>query len=300
MFFRVLCFLDRVVVSDLMFIGLLLKQLIIVLSRCWLRLLNFFGFIFSICMVVWVMVWLIWLVVLIWVQLCIWCNSWLVMCGVLCECCVILVVFLVVQLMLRMVVEWCMIWVSFLGVQNFSWWMMLKWLCSGVVSRLVCVVVLIRVNGGRLILIEWVVGFLLIMMLIWKFFIVGYSIFLIMGDRWWILLMNSILCGCRLVSSVVRLLVFLIIGFDVICSVMFSLLVIMWFRVVLFSLGGLKISMWLSVLLCFLVVLMQIDSCLCIGVWLRQLVMCLGWMLVLVVLFLWVVLVLMMWLLVMV
>lgn len=45
--------------------------------------------------------------------------------------------------------------------------MMLKWLCKGEVRSLVCVVVVIKVKGGKLSLIECVVGFLLIIMLSW-------------------------------------------------------------------------------------------------------------------------------------
>lgn len=61
--------------------------------------------------------------------------------------------------------------------------------------------------------------------------------------------MNNILLCLRLVSSVVKLLVFLSIGFDVVLMFMFILFVIMFVSVVLFSFGGLKISRWFSVLL---------------------------------------------------
>lgn len=44
---------------------------------------------------------------------------------------------------------------------------MLKWLCNGEVKEFVFVVALIKVNGGKLSLIEWVVGFLLIIILSW-------------------------------------------------------------------------------------------------------------------------------------
>lgn len=137
---------------------------------------------------------------------------------------------------------------------------------------LVWVVVLIRVNGGRFSLMEWVVGFLLIMMFSWKFFMVGYSIFLMMGERWWILLMNRMLLVFRLVSNVVRLLGCLSIGLEVFLMEMFIFWVMIFVRVVLFSFGGLKISVWLSVFWWLCVVWMNSFICLCMLGWLMQLV----------------------------
>lgn len=88
------------------------------------------------------------------------------------------------------------------------------------------------------------------------------------GDNWWILLMNSMLFVLRFVSSVVRLFVCLSMGFDVWCRFMFILCVMMCVSVVLLRFGGLNSSMWLSGLEWCFVVLMKILSWLCIFFWL--------------------------------
>lgn len=86
------------------------------------------------------------------------------------------------------------------------------------------------------------------------------------------------LCGLRLVSIVVKLFVFFSIGLEVVCKLMFILLVIMLVSVVLFNFGGLKINKWLRVLLCSFVVLMKIFICEWICGWLIYFFSNLGWM----------------------
>lgn len=119
----------------------------------------------------------------------------------------------------------------------------LNWLCSGLVNVFDWVVVLIRVNGVIFSGIDVVLGFLLIIILMWKFFIVRYSIFLVGWVMWWILLINNMLCLIRLDSIVVRLLVCFNVGFDVICSEDFSLVVMIIVNDVLFKFGGLDSRM---------------------------------------------------------
>lgn len=91
-----------------------------------------------------------------------------------------------------------------------------------------------------------------------------------MGDKWWILLMKSMLWGLRLVKSVVRLFVFVMIGLEVVWKLMFNFFVMIWVSVVFLSFGGLWKRMWLSVLLCDLVVEMKMVKFLWVFFWLMN------------------------------
>lgn len=69
------------------------------------------------------------------------------------------------------------------------------------------------------------------------------------GFRWWILLMKSMLWVLRLVRIVVKLFVLVKIGLEVMWKLMFNLCVMICVRVVLLSSGGLWKSVWFIVLL---------------------------------------------------
>lgn len=131
---------------------------------------------------------------------------------------------------------------------------MLNLFFKGLESILVLVVVLMRVKGGKLILMVWVVGFEFMIIFSLKFFIVGYKTFLIVGLSWWILLIKRMFLVCKFVKMVVKLLFFFIMGVVVILILVFIFLVMIWLIEVLFKLGGLKKSMWFKFFWCFLVV----------------------------------------------